>query len=176
MVDLFLTIILIFLRKAKNKTAGPAWYVKSFPWSRLSQTLALDQSAREDSLSYCKKSCSHRIVFSHINAGSVTSLSTNGAFVPLIRGTKAPFVEREVTLPAFMLNRCTVSLKVLACQLICLYRRCQACNGRHIQFGRQGSGFYHCWWGMDKLRYFLKLLCEMCKRFLYLNDRNSGND
>ena len=23
---------------------------------------------------------------------------------------------------------------------------------------------------------FLKLLCEMCKRFLYLNDRNSGND
>ena len=144
-----------------RKTTGTAWHVTSFPSSILSQTIALDQSAPEDSLSCCKKNYTHRIVFSHINAGSVTSLYTNGAFVPLIRQ---------------LLNRCTVSLQVLACQLICFYRRCQARNGCHIQFGQQGSGSYHCWWGMDKLRYFLKLLCEMCKRFLYLNDRNSGND
>ena len=29
---------------------GTAWHVTSFPWS-----IALDQSAREDLLSYCKK-------------------------------------------------------------------------------------------------------------------------
>ena len=31
--------------------------MSSFLWSILSTTIALDQSAREDSLSYCKKEC-----------------------------------------------------------------------------------------------------------------------
>ena len=46
----FYNNIYFFLRKTKNKTTGTAWHVKSFPWS-----IALDQSAREDSLSHCKK-------------------------------------------------------------------------------------------------------------------------
>ena len=51
----FLQEHLFFLRKnKKNKTADTAWHVTSFPWSILSYTIALDQSAREDSLSYCK--------------------------------------------------------------------------------------------------------------------------
>lgn len=86
----------------------------------------------------------------------MTSLYANGPFVPPKRK---------------LFKRRTVSLQTLACQLICFYRRCQARNGCHIQFGQQGPGSYHCWWGMDKLRYFLKLLCEMCKRFLCLNYR-----
>ena len=51
MVDLFFTITFIFFffyQKPKpKKKNGTAWI--------LSQTIALDQSAREDSLSYCKK-------------------------------------------------------------------------------------------------------------------------
>ena len=39
-----------FFTKNQNKTTGTAWHVTSFPWS-----IALDQSARGDSLSYCKK-------------------------------------------------------------------------------------------------------------------------
>ena len=50
-VDLFFTITFIFFFFTKNqnqkKKNGTAWI--------LSQTIALDQSAREDSLSYCKK-------------------------------------------------------------------------------------------------------------------------
>ena len=50
----FLQQHLFFLRKnKKNKTTGSAWHVTSFPWSILSYTIALDQSARQDSLSYC---------------------------------------------------------------------------------------------------------------------------
>ena len=44
----------LFLWKTKTKTTGTAWHVTSFPWSILSQTMALDHSAREDSLSYLK--------------------------------------------------------------------------------------------------------------------------
>ena len=49
MVDLFFTITFIFsfLRSFSEN-------VTSFLWSTVSQTKALDQSAREDSLSYCK--------------------------------------------------------------------------------------------------------------------------
>ena len=54
-VDLFFTITFIFLRKTKNKTTGTAWHVTSFQWTILPKTIALDQSASEDSLSYCKK-------------------------------------------------------------------------------------------------------------------------
>ena len=45
MVDLFFTITFTF-SFSENVT--------SFPWSILSLTIAPDQSAREDSLSYCK--------------------------------------------------------------------------------------------------------------------------
>ena len=45
----------IIFKKTKNKTSGTAWHVTSFPCSILSQTIALDQSAREDSLSYILK-------------------------------------------------------------------------------------------------------------------------
>ena len=143
MVDLFCTIILIFYKKPKTKQPALRDMLRHFHglYSHTNQRAWIRSVV-------VKKCCSHRIVFSHVNAGSVTSLYTNGAFVPLIRQ---------------LLNRCTVLLKVLARQLICFYRRCQARNGCHIQFGRQGSGSYHCWWGMDKVRYFLKLLCEMCK-------------
>ena len=48
----FFTITFIFLRK--NKTTGTAWHVASFLWCIISWTIAIDQSAREDSLSYCK--------------------------------------------------------------------------------------------------------------------------
>ena len=49
-VDLFFTITFIFFftkNQNQKKKNGTAWI--------LSQTIALDQSAREDSLSYCKK-------------------------------------------------------------------------------------------------------------------------
>ena len=52
MVDLFfkITFIFSFLRSFSEN-------VTSFLWSIVSQTIALDQSAREDSLSYCKTDC-----------------------------------------------------------------------------------------------------------------------
>ena len=54
MVDLFFTITFIFsfLRSFSEN-------VTSFLWSTVSQTMALDQSAREDSLSYCKIAVFH---------------------------------------------------------------------------------------------------------------------
>ena len=54
MVDLFFTITFIFsfLRSFSEN-------VTSFLWSTVSQTIALDQSAREDSLSYCKIAVFH---------------------------------------------------------------------------------------------------------------------
>ena len=52
MVDLFFTITFIFF--IYEKTTGTAWHVTLFPWSILSYTIALDQSAPEDLLSYCK--------------------------------------------------------------------------------------------------------------------------
>ena len=42
-------------QKKREKKNGTTWHVTSFPWSTLSQTIALDQSAPEDTLSYCKK-------------------------------------------------------------------------------------------------------------------------
>ena len=50
----FSITFIFFWRKTKNKTSGTAWPFTSFPWSKLSETIALDQSARDDSLSYCK--------------------------------------------------------------------------------------------------------------------------
>ena len=47
-------IYFLYLRKNKDKTTGTAWHVTSFPWSLLLYTIALDQSAPEDLLSYCK--------------------------------------------------------------------------------------------------------------------------
>ena len=54
MVDLFFTITFIFsfLRSFSEN-------VTSLLWSTVSQTIALDQSAREDSLSYCKIAVFH---------------------------------------------------------------------------------------------------------------------
>ena len=54
MVDLFFTITFIFsfLRSFSEN-------VTSFLWSIVSPTMALDQSAREDSLSYCKIAVFH---------------------------------------------------------------------------------------------------------------------
>ena len=46
--------IKLFSWKTKTKTTRTAWHVTSFPWTILSQTMALDHSAREDSLSYCE--------------------------------------------------------------------------------------------------------------------------
>ena len=67
MVDLFFTITFIFVYEKletkndqtnKPKKPDTALHVTSFPWSithcRGSQTIALDEPTREDSLSYCK--------------------------------------------------------------------------------------------------------------------------
>ena len=50
--------VFFFLQKTKNKTTSTAWHVTSFPWLKLSKTITLDKSAREDSLSYCKNNLS----------------------------------------------------------------------------------------------------------------------
>ena len=63
MVALFFKITFIFVYEKletkndqtnKPKKPDTALYVTSCPWSILSQTIALDEPKREDSLSYCK--------------------------------------------------------------------------------------------------------------------------
>ena len=56
----------IIFKKTKNKTSGTVWHVTSFPRSILSQTMALDQSAREDSLSYIVKLFSRPSLWSNL--------------------------------------------------------------------------------------------------------------
>ena len=64
----FVVAVFFFLRETKNKTTSTAWHVTSFPWFLLSETIAMDQSAREDSLSYCKNNLSGWVDLLHVTS------------------------------------------------------------------------------------------------------------